>query len=117
VIREFQLSTADAGEAEIHEPPSGILRVSVIGDDAHLDWHQQPRPDTTGTDTPLTACSFRVSTRSLLLALRAAWEDDHATAGEVPGETDRSHPSGEPAWVAAIRELSGEVRALRPGRD
>jgi hypothetical protein len=78
VIREIQLSTANPDDEEIYEPPTGVLRIAVIGDDVHLDWHAQLAPDAQPADTERPAsCSFRLSARSLLLALRAAWADEH----------------------------------------
>jgi hypothetical protein len=44
VIREIQLGTANPDEDLIYEPPSGILRLCIIGDDAHLDWEELPEP-------------------------------------------------------------------------
>jgi hypothetical protein len=81
VIREFHLSTANADDGQVYEPPTGILRVAVIGDEAHLDWEAQPEPGATPDEPERhSACSFRVSARSLLLALHAAWDDEHPDA-------------------------------------
>jgi hypothetical protein len=82
VIREFLLSTANSDEDESDESSPGVLRVSLVGDDAHLTWENQAKPGAETAGNRPASCSFRVPARSLLLALRAAWDDEH------PGATD-----------------------------
>jgi hypothetical protein len=82
VIRETQPSTADLAEDTYHEPPTGVLSLSVIGEDALLKWqpHRWP-PDEAPDRLEPPVCEFQVRARSLLLALKAAMEDD------APGST------------------------------
>jgi len=95
MIREFQLSIDSSDEHEVHQRP-GILRVSVIGEDAHVIWEE------TGARG-----SFRVSARSLLLALRAAWDAEHpGTADFERRQRDRPANSHQP-WTA---ELDAQLR-------
>jgi hypothetical protein len=88
MIRETLLSTAMIDEDEFTEPPSGMLRVTVIADVAYLDWAPT---DQVGEWTTPPTCSFQVSARSLLLALRAAWDDNH------PGVAAIDHAEPAPA--------------------
>jgi len=74
-LREITLSVADPEDGQTYEPPTCVLSLAVIGDRVHLDLTRQ-LPD----EPPVRECSFRLSARSLLLALRAAW-DDAAGAG------------------------------------
>ena len=74
-LREITLSVADPDDGQTYEPPTRVLSLAVIGDRVHLDLTRQ-LPD----EPAVRECSFRLSARSLLLALRAAW-DDAAGAG------------------------------------
>jgi hypothetical protein len=87
VIREFQLSTAHQDEDVIYEPPTGILRVSVIGDKAWLDWEEQLDDQGQPSDRQLKRASFQVEARSLMIALRAAWEDGHPGSSSIDDRT------------------------------
>jgi hypothetical protein len=94
VIRETFLSTALPDEEEITEPPSGILRMVVIGEVASLDWAPT---DAVGERTAPPWCSIQVSARSLLLALQAAWDDNHPGAAPIDHPHPRPVPDPEPA--------------------
>jgi hypothetical protein len=89
VIREIQLGTASPGEHVYHEPPSGVLRVCIVGDDAHLDWDYHGDPEDEQQREAVTH-SFRVPARSLLLALQAVWTT-------TPGPPASTHPLPTPA--------------------
>jgi hypothetical protein len=69
MIRHTLLSTAMHDEDEVTEPPSGMLKVTVVADIAFLAWTPT---DLTAEWVDSPACSFQVSARSLLLALQAA---------------------------------------------
>ena len=88
MIRQTLLSTAMHDEDEVTEPPSGMLKVTVIGDVAFLAWTPT---DLSAEWVDPPACSFQVSARSLLLALRAAWDDNH------PGVATIDHAAPPPA--------------------
>jgi hypothetical protein len=85
--------------------------VCVVGDEAHLDWREQRRPDQS-PDTPARGCSFRVSARSLLLALRAAWDDEHPGTSELD-QTGRPLNAGQP-WTTE-QDTQLRVRFLNRG--
>jgi hypothetical protein len=87
VIREIEISTASTAGEDFHEPPSGVLKLCVVGDEALLTWVPLDWPVGTAVDgedaeeiVPPMLCEFRVSARSLMLALRVAWEDGHPEA-------------------------------------
>jgi hypothetical protein len=92
MIRETVLATtSDDDDAT----PSGLLRLAVMGDNARLAWI----PADPGTDPPWSGHAFRVSARSLILALRAGWDDNHPgttdldpAAGAKPGRPPRPGP-------------------------
>jgi len=98
MIRHTLLSTAMPDEDELTEPPSGMLKVTVIGDTAHLDWGPTNQ---VGECIDPPTCSFQVPARSLLLALRAAWDDNHPGAADLdhtrPGHTGPDHTEPVPA--------------------
>ncbi|MGW4127258.1 hypothetical protein [Amycolatopsis japonica] len=77
MIRDIYIAaSAGAGES-IAEPPAVELNVSVIGGHAHL-----ARVDLDGNGNRVRAeAPVIVSARSLLLALRAAMDDDESAAG------------------------------------
>lgn len=113
MIREFQLSTTGGDdEQQIYEPPVGILHVCVIGEEAPLDWREQLRPDQPSADQ-VRACSFRVSARSLLLALRAAWDDEHPGTSELD-RGDRPINAGQPWTGEQDAQLRDTWLASRP---
>ena len=113
MIRETLLSTAMTNEDDLTEPPSGMLKLSMIGDMAYLDW--APTDQVGEWITPPT-CSFQVPARSLLLALRAAWDDSKPGTAAI----DPTHPSSPARTTTEPRpsnnhqpwtpELDGQLR-------
>lgn len=72
MIRETVLDTVTADE---DAPVPGRLRVAVTADTARLTWASADPPD--------LIQSFQVPARSLLLALRAAWDDSHPGTADI----------------------------------
>jgi hypothetical protein len=108
VIRETFLSTALPAEDGITDPPSGILRLVVIGEIASLDWAPT---DAVGERTAPPWCSFQVSARSLLLALQAAWDDNHPRAAPI----DHPHPPPVPDPETASRAANSHQPSAPDG--
>lgn len=115
MIREFEIGTANGDEDEYYEPPTGLLKVSLIGDDAFLDWapHDGPVDPARAGEEPPKPCSFRVPARSLLLALRAAWDDRHPGTADIDLPRPRRDRGPTPAnshqpWTD---DLDAQLRA------
>jgi hypothetical protein len=96
MIRETVLATSPDNDATDNGAAahSGLLRIAITGDNARLAWV----PADPTADPPWSGHALRVSARSLILALRAGWDDNH------PGRTDL-----DPAEIPKPR------RAPRPG--
>lgn len=75
MIREIQISAAAGDEDGYTEPPSMLLVLSVIGDEASLRVHACGEKGK-ASDKPLF--DLQVPARSLLLALQAAINDEHS---------------------------------------
>jgi hypothetical protein len=74
MIREIQISAATGDEDRYTEPPSMLLVLSVIGEDAHLRVHACGEQ---GKANGEALCDLQVPARSLLLALQASIDDEH----------------------------------------
>jgi hypothetical protein len=75
MIREIQISAAAGDEDGYTEPPSMLLILSVIGEEASLRVHACGERGT-ASDKPV--CDLHVPARSLLLALQAAIDDQRS---------------------------------------
>ncbi|WP_214405707.1 hypothetical protein [Pseudonocardia lacus] len=80
-------------------PTPGALRLTVDGDTARLTWSAADPDD----PAPPDHTSFEVPARSLLLALRAAWDDRHAGTSDLdptPARKPRPGPmNGRVPWT------------------
>jgi hypothetical protein len=103
MIRETVLDTTTDDN-----PAAGLLRLHVTGDDARLQWTPNDPPDV----DPPPSYSFRVSARSLLLALRASWGDGHpgttefdVAVGPAPRKPRPGAPNSRQPWTAELDEV------------
>ena len=110
MIRETVLTTtSDTEEAA----PSGLLRLAITGDNARLAWI----PADPGTDPPWSGHTFRVSARSLILALRAGWDDNHpgiadldpANGAKPRREPRPGPPNARQPWTSDLDETLRET--------
>ncbi|MCO1655771.1 hypothetical protein [Pseudonocardia humida] len=96
MIRETVLDTVPDTDTP------GALRLSVDGDTARLTW-STANPD---DPSPPGGTTFDVPARSLLLALRAAWDDRHAGTSDLdpaPPRKPRPGPmNGRVPWTAEL---------------
>ena len=98
MLRDVRLAASGTTEDAVYEPPNKELSLTVIGGNAFLTLHRRdPVADIDVEDE----CSFQVSARSLLLALRAAWDDDRASGAwtddpPVPTQREPHRPEAAP---------------------
>lgn len=107
MIREVQLSTTTPDEDGVAEPPSGVLKLLAGGDAVRLEW--TPTDEAGGESG---RCSFRVSTRSLLLALHAVADDNRPD--DVGGSARRPPNSNQPWTDDLDAQLGGTWLAVWP---
>jgi hypothetical protein len=92
MIRETVLATVPDPDS----PTPALLRLVVDADAARLSWAPPGAPET----------SCAVPARSLLLALRAAWDDRHAGSADLDAGPTRKPrpgpPNGRQPWTAEL---------------
>ncbi len=87
----------------------GLLRVTLSDDAARLTWTPTDSPHY----PPPTFC-FAVPARSLLLALRAAWDDTHPGRSDLdpapaPRRPRPQPPNGRQPWTSELDEVLRET--------
>jgi hypothetical protein len=107
MIRETVLDTVPVDSAD--SAPSGVLRVHITDEFARLTWSATELPD-----HPPPALTFQVSARSLLLALRAAWDAAHPGRSDLdpaaPPRRERpAPPNSRQPWTAALDTVLRET--------
>jgi hypothetical protein len=103
MITETVLDTTTDDDAD-----AGRLRLHLTGEDARFVWTPNNPPEV----IPPPSYSFRVSARSLLLALRAAWGDGHpgttefdVAVGPAPRKPRPGAPNSRQPWTAELDEV------------
>ncbi|GAA5151765.1 hypothetical protein GCM10023321_19360 [Pseudonocardia eucalypti] len=104
MIQEQTLEALSWEKEEYADPSEGVLRLTLDGEMARLDWRERGAGD--------RACAFQVSARSLLLALGAAWEETRPAGGRSgkPGAKKSSQEDDE----SLFRDITG--RYARKGK-